>query len=1218
MGPSINLDLQDILALPEALPCEPLPPVPASSSMFPAPGPADFVLPEPVFPPLPPAVLPQVPQRALQKPWNTWVRNRVLQNSPLPLKAPYFEPLLVTQISSAPPDVPETAHPVVQSFPSSFQQRLRVNVLYVFAGAHRKSDVGDQLRTMQLEFGFDMDIREVDLLRSTTDDVTITSFWEGLLNDLRTGLYDCLVITPPCNTHSRARNAASPGPRPLRSKKFPWGFPWLTGKLLEECEMANGFIRQTLEACHIAHLHNVSFLVEHPEDLGSTPAGDQPASIWSLHEMFELAVSTKASTVALHQCHLGAASSKPTRLLSTLDLNNPNLGPPLSRGWPQFSNAGFYKGPLPRHCGHRHKPLLGRSGPSGKFRTSAAAAYPPAMNCWIAQMIIRWCLSVRQPKGGASILPAPSVTREVSPPTSRPPPPLVLDSPQKERLPHIKSMEPIEADDITSSEEDQGVPRPLLKNHRGGYGLPLSSKWAGKSRELHDGAGLCSQGRFHPKDRRQVSWTGAKALKETWFRLLSLHISDPSKLICSMACRRLSESPFPPSLIQEARQAWIKVLLEQSLLTAEELMEVRDYQTFYLKAISETLRLMDDPDYRVFHGSPNESFTLGVSLGPGTKLPRTPAVFERKSRWKNYDETQEIQDNSNYLSAAAPGMDKILETQFQEEEKLGMMLHTNYYEASLEYNDDNLRIASLASIEKDDNSFRVLFDGTHGTRINNRTKVRDQLRMPTAGDQRCIMEVSHRDAPGVHFGIQGGVSKAHRRFVHKQKDWGMLGCRTGARPDLPTGPYTAAHLSSIKTIRLRDKIWLNRVGTFGTGCAGYWWGRLAAGLGRMVVGFLDVEWVFQLIYADDLRVQAHGPRRNWIILLAYMIWEMAGTPFSWRKFGGGLQSDWVGYYLDYCRFAIGISESRSIWLQEWGRRIISDGVVLISRMASGLGRLGFSAGILEWCRPFLAPMYAWCSVAPPHSVLPVPPLIKLTLSWIIQQLHEGNRMTDCTLPSSDLGELFRTDAKGETDYIVLGGWESRNSTPPSKARWFSVKVTKEEAPWLFQRGHGSRTIASSELLGTLVAVFLFCSGPDFAPGPGRMTCSGATDNQRNQYVVQRLMTTKWPLAAVLMELTSLLSSKGLWLNLDWTPRTDNIEADQLTNEVFTSFDLSLRMDFQWKDVPSTVMTSLLERGETFLEELEGRRASRKAQFKSTAIGFRKRRKIKTIWAAGEP
>ena len=233
-------------------------------------------------------------------------------------------------------------------------------------------------------------------------------------------------------------------------------------------------------------------------------------------------------------------------------------------------------------------------------------------------------------------------------------------------------------------------------------------------------------------------------------------------------------------------------------------------------------------------------------------------------------------------------MREVLDTQFAEEEALGMMLRTTYSEASKEYPKDRLRIASLASIEKADSSFRVLFDGTHGVKINNETKIRDQVKMPTAADQRCIMQVSHRDAPGVHFGLQGDISKAHRRFVHKQSDWGMLGCRAGPKPELQEGPWSANRLTALKTSPPPDNIWLNRVGTFGTGCAGYWWGRLAAGVCRLVLGFMDTEWIFQLIYADDLRIQAHGPNRTLLILLGYMIWEMCGAPFSWKKFHGGL------------------------------------------------------------------------------------------------------------------------------------------------------------------------------------------------------------------------------------------------------------------------------------------------------------------------------------------
>ena len=41
---------------------------------------------------------------------------------------------------------------------------------------------------------------------------------------------------------------------------------------------------------------------------------------------------------------------------------------------------------------------------------------------------------------------------------------------------------------------------------------------------------------------------------------------------------------------------------------------------------------------------------------------------------------------------------------------------------------------------------------------------------------------------------------------------------------------------------------------------------------------------------------------------------MQGTPFSERKWRGGLQLDWVGYWIDYGRFKLGISEKRCLWI----------------------------------------------------------------------------------------------------------------------------------------------------------------------------------------------------------------------------------------------------------------------------------------------------------------
>eukprot|EP00973_Karenia_brevis_P078441 10890819-Karenia_brevis.AAC.1 len=71
------------------------------------------------------------------------------------------------------------------------------------------------------------------------------------------------------------------------------------------------------------------WMIEHPEDLGCTPSGDVPASIWRMTSLKHL-VDKNGFTGALYQCALGAESQKPTRLASNLEL----LKPFLKLGWP--------------------------------------------------------------------------------------------------------------------------------------------------------------------------------------------------------------------------------------------------------------------------------------------------------------------------------------------------------------------------------------------------------------------------------------------------------------------------------------------------------------------------------------------------------------------------------------------------------------------------------------------------------------------------------------------------------------------------------------------------------------------------------------------------------------------------------------------------------------------------------------------------------------------
>jgi hypothetical protein len=365
------------------------------------------------------------------------------------------------------------------------------------------------------------------------------------------------------------------------------------------------------------------------------------------------------------------------------------------------------------------------------------------------------------------------------------------------------------------------------------------------------------------------------------------------------------------------------------------------------------------------------------------------------------------------------------------------------------------------------------------------------------------------------------------------------------------------------------------------------------------------QWFFQFLFADDLRWSAAGPEKYSCLLKSIFFWSLLGAPFSWKKCRGGLQVDWVGYWLDYSRFEIGISEARTTWLVAWAERIIRDGHVLLRNLSEGVGRLGFTMGVLEWGRPFLAPLYALVAVMPGGATVSVPPLVRLTLTWLALELKGGRRTTPCRKPAEELGELFRTDAKGEENRVVLGGWETKDgSLDTKKARWFSLALTDLQTPWLFYKGHGSYTIGASEMLASLVAVEVFAESRDAARGLA--SCTGITDNLSNSFIVSKMLTTRMPGAAVLMQLASTLGRKGLWLNLAWRRRDANVEADSLTNEDFSLFDPALRVPVKLEDFDFSVMSRLFELLPHFEKNQEA--LKKRKQLEDRASGIKKPRK----------
>ena len=379
------------------------------------------------------------------------------------------------------------------------------NILYIFAGISRQSDIKECLLNLQTIEDCTIDVVEFDLVRDQGHDVTLPIIWTQLCESIRNGRFHCLIMTPPCNTFSRARHSwrYSPGPKPLRNFNWPLGFPWLEGSDASVCSVANSLIQKTVEACKLAHGAGAVFLVEHPEDLGKTPDDELPASIWQREDIRDLQRTTAAFTWALFQCDYGAStglsiasSSKPTRLLGNLSAaaNEP------FQGWPQFDEHRNYLGPLPQHCSHlKHPPLIGRSQ-SGGFLTSPAAAYPPAMCHRIAELIVHSLKSEQLKRGKHDeqhpfppLCPTPPEHLDITDCPMQPD--LTIGSDTEEDLVmdlqddsnnHLAD----DACDETSDEDEEGVRRFKKDEKPGGLGPPLDTNWGGRRRQFHDGFGL--------------------------------------------------------------------------------------------------------------------------------------------------------------------------------------------------------------------------------------------------------------------------------------------------------------------------------------------------------------------------------------------------------------------------------------------------------------------------------------------------------------------------------------------------------------------------------------------------------------------------------------------------------------------------------------------------------------------------------------------------------
>ena len=184
-------------------------------------------------------------------------------------------------------------------------------------------------------------------------------------------------------------------------------------------------------------------------------------------------------------------------------------------------------------------------------------------------------------------------------------------------------------------------------------------------------------------------------------------------------------------------------------------------------------------------------------------------------------------------------------------------------------------------------------------------------------------------------------------------EWGLLASEVG---------------SSAGTVPADDNVlYVNTSVTLGVSNAGYWWSRLAAFalLLRVIYVLPGTDHpAYLLLFSDDGLKTGVGLAFHKTILLVFSILEIFSVPLSWKKAKGGLEVDWVGYWISIEAFKNGVSQKRQAWALEWCQKMASSEVVLVRSLREGFGRLTFPAGPVHQVRPFLVPMYVWTSACP--------------------------------------------------------------------------------------------------------------------------------------------------------------------------------------------------------------------------------------------------------------
>ena len=174
----------------------------------------------------------------------------------------------------------------------------------------------------------------------------------------------------------------------------------------------------------------------------------------------------------------------------------------------------------------------------------------------------------------------------------------------------------------------------------------------------------------------------------------------------------------------------------------------------------------------------------------------------------------------------------------------------------------------------------------------------------------------------------------------------------------------------------------------------------------------------------------------------------------------------------------------------------------------------------------------------------------------------------------------RVDAQASGGRTRIGGWYpvlGEDGQPdPKRSPWFSLEIRHDQFPWVSEKGgKPSLIIATLEALAVLMALKVFYGEGTRQRRTKVLVMPTWTDNRGNGAALNKLTTARYPASAVLMEMASCMKALSLKVQVEWTPRSGNQDADELANGVTSRFSENLRVDvrpesLEWQLLPEAL------------------------------------------------